>query len=378
VVICKKILLFDKKGVSNMENSKTIKIGTWTIKSYTELEYAPRAVISSLEKFLNKEWLNAVLKYPCEDRKHIWAGLKKYKIPAPIIRIELSPLCKGKKNIKNWIYSIGKRPSSGILPLVTNYCPEHRNEIRNSRAYNLDGFIQIGSLVQDDKYLAELLGVPYFTKIPYDEPPENYDLNDDELKEYQMKCLKGQYYWTRHDPNKEYPPGLLELLESISLVPVRGDGCNSEFMVLGMAKRLSEILPERLSWQDIDQLPALQKVFNDSLPWNESFVIKLVQGLWGKDVLIYHINDSQEARAITKEQIKHLVRTLGPRKLMLQPYIPDRVVEREGKLCHEIWKLYFARLEEGYAFTGGMVQGSNRSRKVCGINDTYFTPLLTR
>jgi hypothetical protein len=341
-----------------VDNTKIERIGSWEIEHFLKPEYIPSDVIFRLEKWLNNEWLKMVRKFPCEDRKHIWGGLKKFRIPSPIIRLETSTLQGG--GIKSHIYSIGKRPTLGTLPLVTRYCPEHRKKIVKATAYSLDGLIQMGNkFVQDDEYLAtEILRVPYYTKIPCGEAPENYHLNDEQLKEYQEKCLEGQYYWVRTDPHAEYSQELWQKLESISLVPVRADGCNSEFMELGMARRLSDGLFD--------------------LPWHKSFVIKPVQGTWGDNVIIYHFDCTEEEKRAAKEKIKNLIQLLGPEHLMLQPYIPTRLIEREGRKYYEIYKLYFAYLDnEGYTFTGGMVQGSP-SEVVCGINGTYFIPLLTR
>lgn len=338
-------------------------MGSWRIEHFLKPEYIPRVLISRLETFLNKRWLSAVRKFPCEDGSHLWGGLKKFKIPSPIIRVEMSSSQEKEGEVKNCIYSIGKRPTLGTLPLVTQYCPEHRTKIVKAAAYSFDGVIQVGNkFVQDDEYLAKkILRVPYYTKIPYDEQPENYHLNDEELKEWQQKCLEGQYYWVRTDPHAEYPQELLERLEAISLVPVRADGCNSEFMELGMARRLSAIVAS-----------------GGSLPWDKSFVMKPVQGTWGENVEIYHRDDAEEERTRVFEKMQNLIQTIGPEKLMIQPYIPDCAVERDGEIYHEIWRLYFVYLDkEGYTFTGGVAQGS-RSRKVCGIDDTYFIPLLVR
>lgn len=335
--------------------TKTFAIGSWEIKYLPKHEYISGAVISELEKFLNTQWLPAIHRFPSEPPFSTWAGLDDFGVPSPIIRIEMSP-CSGE--VKSRIYSIGKRPGLlGTLAVIARQFPEHRRLISDGLSgYSFDGFIQIGDFVQDDRYVAEeILRLPYYTEIP--------------------KNAEGKHYWVRVDPHKQYPEDLLQKLEAISLVPVRSDGCNAEFMALRMAERLSTILSERFSWKEIDRYQILQDVFDSVLPWGKSFVMKPVQGTWGDDVEIYHHNDTEEERNAVKEKMKNLVRTLGPDKLMLQPYIPDRVVERNGEIYHEIWRLYFVYLDGGYYHTGGMAQGS-RSRKVCGINDTYFIPLL--
>lgn len=363
-----------------MNEPKILKIGTQEIKYYEKPEYVPKATIFEHERLLNGPWRKAMLKYPCENPKHLWGGFKKFGV-LPIIRVEVSPIEGTQEGgIKYRIYSIGKRPTLGILPLITKYHPEHRKQILQATAYNLDGFIYLGGPVQDDKYFAEkILRVPYFTDIPYVDPPKEYllRLSDEQVEEYRQKCLEGHYYWVRTDPYKEYPPEVLEQLESISLVPVSQDGCNSEFMALDMARRLSTLLLDGYEWKHLDTSLILQRFFDESLPWHESFAIKPVQGLYGDDVVVYYATNDTEKKSRAKEEIKKLVCRLGPRKLMIQPYIPDRVVERDGALFHEIWKLYFAHIDGRYTFTGGMVQGS-QSEIVCGIENTYLSPLLTR
>jgi hypothetical protein len=334
------------------------KVGSWEVNYLSGNEVVLNTLISRVEKFLNSKWQNAVFEHPCENRAHLWAGFKDLNILTPVLRFEMSPLdLLG--GIENRIYSIGKRPGLiGVLAEIVRQFPEHRTQIMETLAYKFSGIIQLGSFVQDDLLLAEkILKIPYFTEIPKD--------------------TEGQYYWVRTDPHTEYPEELLEKLESISLVPVRADGCNSEFMPLKMARRLSEILPQHLPWYNIEHDSVLLKLFEEALPWNTSFVVKPVQGTWGENVCIYHLEDMDEERMTVWNEIKNLVRMFGPHKFMIQPYIPDRMVERGGKIYHELFRLYFAYLGKGkYTFTGGMVQGS-RSRKVCGVKDTYFIPIFT-
>lgn len=340
-----------------MLHTEIFTIGSWKIKYLSKHEYIPGTEISELEKFLNKQWLPAMRRFPSENSLSAWAGLNDFGVPSPIIRVEMSPRSG---EVKSRIYSIGKRPGLlGTLAVIARQFPEHRRLISDGLSgYSFDGFIQIGDFVQDDKFVAEkILRLPYYTEIPKD--------------------AEGKHYWVRLDPHKQYPEDLLRKLEAISLVPVRSDGCNAEFMPLRMAERLSEILPDSLLWEAMNQYPVLQKTFDNVLPWGKSFVMKPVQGTWGDNVEIYHHNDTEEERNAAKEKMKNLVRILGPENLMIQPYIPDRVVERDGETYHEIWRFYFVYLDGEYTYTGGMAQGS-RSRKVCGIDNTYFIPLLVR
>lgn len=356
--------------------TKILKIGRWEIQHYTEPEYISYERIIRAEKFLNGKWIKAEREFPSENPETLWAGLKKFRIPSPFIRVEVGDLDLY-DDVEKCIYSIGKRPTLGLLALLTHYRPEHRKIIQKA-AYKIAGLIQIDDFVQDDRYLAEILGVPYYTKIPYDEQPENYHrlLDAEELKEYQKACLKDQYYWVRTDPCKEYPQELLERLEAISLVPVRADGCNSEFMALGMAKRASSMLEYDFLRQP--EREKLKGLLERVLPWNESFVVKPVQGTWGRNVEIYHLDDPEEERNAVKERIINLIHTFGPHQFMLQPYILPRVIERDGGKHPQLQKLYFVNLDgKGkYVFTGGLAQESPQ-RKICGI-EGIFTPLLPR
>jgi len=317
-------------------DKKVFEVGKWKINHLREAEYLSSALIAELQKFLNKEWLPAVCRFPSENPKARWVGLDDFGIPSPIIRVEMSPL-PGK--VKNRIFSIGKRPGLlGTLAMVARQFPEHRKLITDGLSgYSFDGFIQIGNFVQDDKLVAEkILQLPYHNEIPQN--------------------TKGGHYWVRVDPHGGYAQEYLEKLDSISLVPVRSDGCNSEFMALGMAERLSEM--------------------SHYLPWGESFVVKPVQGTWGENVLIHHLDDSVKTRIAVKEEIHALIHKMGPEHLMFQPYIPDRAVIRDEESYHEIWRLYFVCNKGRYEFTGGMVHGS-RLRKVCGIDNTYVIPIFT-
>ncbi|GEM_PF-2877243 len=319
-----------------MFHTEIFTIGSWEIKYLPKHEYVSCDTIFELEDFLNAEWLPAIRKYPSEDPLAVWAGMKNFGVPSPIIRVEMSP-CPGE--IKNRIFSIGKRPGLlGTLAVIARQFPEHRKLISAGLSdYSFDGFIQIGDYVQDDRLVAEkILRLPYYTEIPED--------------------TEGKYYWVRVDPHKPYSKDLLRKLDGISLVPVSAEGCNAEFLALGMAKRLS---------------------VSGGLLWDKSFVMKPVQGTWGDNVEIYHCEDSEEERNAVKNRMKNLIQIVGTEKLMVQSYIPDRAVERDGEAYHEIWRLYFVYLDGKYVFTGGMAQGS-RSRKVCGIDGTYFIPLLVR
>lgn len=320
-----------------MLHTKFFEIGSWKIEYFPKHENISGTTIFELERFINGKWLPAVREFPSENTESMWAGLERFGVPSPIIRVEMSPLSSVVGPIKNRIYSIGKRPALlGTLAAVVKQFPEHRKLISSGLSgYPFNGVVQIGDFVQDDKYVAdEILRVPYYTEVPED--------------------IEGKYFWVRTDPHGQYSQKLLRQLDAISLVPVSGDGCNTEFIALGMAKRLSVIFPE-----------------ND-LPWDESFVVKPVQGTWGENVEIYHQEDAD-----TKNRIRSLVEIMGPEKLMIQPYIPCRTVERDGRAYHEILKLYFVYLGGRYTYTGGMIQGSPE-RRVCGISGTYFIPLLMR
>lgn len=321
-----------------MFQTETFTIGSWKIKYLPHHEYITWHTILELENFLNTKWLTAVREHPSEDPRATWAGLNKFGIPSPIIRVEMSP-CPGE--IKNRIFSIGKKPSLlGALAVVARQFPEHRKQISQGLSVpSFDGFIQIGDLVQDDRFVAErILRLPYYTEIPQD--------------------TRGKHYWVRVDPHRQYSKYFLKKLDSISLVPVRADGCNTELIdPLRMAWRLSELCGRP--------------------PWEDNFVIKPVQGTWGENVEIYHHDDTAEERHSAKERIQDMIRVFGAKNLMVQLYIPDREVKRDGKIYHEIWRLYFVYLDGKYTHTGGMAQGS-QSRKVCGIDGTYFIPLLVR
>jgi hypothetical protein len=339
-----------------VRDTETFAIGSWQIQYFPKNEYIAGALISELEKFLNTEWLPAVRQFPSDDLRMTWAGLKNFGVPSPIIRVEMSPVPGD--SLKNRIYSIGKRPALlGTLALLARQFPVRRRLISAGLSrYPFNGFIQIGDFVQDDRFVAEkILKLPYYTEIPED--------------------TAGKYYWVRVDPRKQYPKRLFRKLEAISLVPIRSDGCNAELIALGMAKRLSVVLSRNFPWRDIDKYATLQEIFDGVLPWDKSFVMKPVQGTWGDNVEIYHQDETEVEKNAVKERMKNLVQTLGPEKLMIQPYIPDRVVERDTVPYHEIWRLYFVYLEGKYAYIGGMTQGG-RSRKVCGIDDTYFISLL--
>lgn len=340
-------------------NTKIYKVGSWEINYLSRSEYISWSLIEKLEKWINKKWLDAVRQFPSEEANTTWGGLRKFRIPSPIIRVEMSPLCLS-GGIEHCVYSIAKRPALlRVLAHVAHQFPEHRQMILRALDEKFCGIIQMGDMVQDDCLLAkDILRIPYFNEIP--------------------EHREGGYYWVRTDPHKTYSEKLLEKLESISLVPVRADGCNTEFISLGMARRLSELLPENLPWQNIDEDLALLTLFQEALPWDTNFVIKPVQGTWGENVFISHHADSKEKRNAEWVKIKNLVKTIGPHKYLIQPYIPDRSVERDGKTYHEIFRLYFAYVgKEGYSFTGGMVQGSP-ARNVCGIEDTYFIPLFMK
>lgn len=337
-----------------MLQTKTFAIGSWEIKYFPKHESVSCALAAEAEQFLNQEWLPAIRKYPSDSPLSTWAGLDDFNIPSPIIRVEMSPL---PGELRNRIFSIGKKPALlGALGMIARQFPEHREIIREGLSgYPFDGFIQIGDFVQDDRLVAEkILMLPYHTEIP---------------KEH-----AGKYYWVRVDPHKSYPKKLLRKLDALSLVPVRSDGCNAELIALHMGERLSTILFNGFSWKEIDTDPMLEELFDGILPWEKSFVVKPVQGTWGDNVEIYSYDEREEERSAAKDRIKNLVRTLGPERLMIQPYIPDRTVKREGETYHEIWRLYFVYLNGEYVFTGGMTQGS-RFRKVCGIDGTYFIPL---
>lgn len=341
-----------------MLKTEVFTIGSWNIKYLPKHEFISHKEISELERFLNTECLPAIRKYPSEEPLATWAGLDDFGVPSPIIRVEMSPL---PGEIKSRIFSIGKKPSLlGTLAVVARQFPEHRRLISDGLSgYPFDGFIQIGNFVQDDRLVAEkIFQLPYHTRIP-----EN---------------TEGKYYWVRVDPRKKYPKNLLRKLDALSLVPVRADGCNREFMALGMAKRLSTMLEETFlqeNWKDIDKDLIVGRLFNEVIPRSKNFVMKPVQGTWGDGVEIIHEDDTEHSKIAVWDRMKNLVRTLGPEKLMIQPYIPDRVVLRSGKIYHEIWRLYFVYLDGKYVHTGGMAQGSC-SRKVCGIDNTYFIPLL--
>jgi hypothetical protein len=328
-----------------MIKTEVFKVGFWEVRYLQAPEYFSWDIVHKLENFINHEWLPVIRKFPSDSAKEMWGGFKEFGIPSPIIRVEMSSLLG---DPVQHIFSIGKKPSLlGGLAVIARQFPEHRRQITEGFLENrFGGVVHVGnSSVQDDKYFAEeILKLPYFTST--------------------TRCVSGKFYWVRVGELRTHTNKILRELDEISLVPVTADGCNRELIELGIAKRLSDILPEDFSQKDIE-----------NLGFGESFVMKPIQELWGSGVEIYVSTDSDEEKSSVLERMVRLVEVYGRKKLMIQLYIPGVVSETCGEFFHEINRIYFVYLDGRYVFTGGMKQRSH-SRNVCGVKGTHFVPIL--
>ncbi len=349
-----------EKRILELTGTKIFRTGGLEIPYFPEPQYISKAFILELEDYINNTWYPAIMKSPCENIEQGWEGLN-FGVPSPVIGVGMS--MEGDASIEKRIISIQKNPPLlRMLSMIAPQHTEHREMVRRGLSqYPFYGFLDIGGVfTEDDRLFAEeILCLPYYTQIPEDTEDEN------------TRKGIGKCYWVRINTSAEYDSKFLKKLDGISLVPVSADGCNLELITLGLAHRLSDILP----WHT---LLHRQAVIDKNLPWDTSFVVKPIQGLGGENVLIYCLDDSEEERNASKERIIRLMETVSPRKLMIQPYIPDRVVVRDCEMYHEIVKIYLVYLPETnkYAFTGAMVQGS-RSRNVCGVDGTYFIPVFS-
>jgi hypothetical protein len=326
-------------------DTKGLQVGSWDVRYLPEPEHLSWDVVHKLENFINRDWLPVIREFSSDSPKERWGGLEKFGVPSPIIRVEISSLSG---DFVRHIFSIGKKPSLlGGLAKIARQFPEHRRQITQGFLENrFAGVVHIGnSVVQDDKLFAEeILRLPYLMNT--------------------TQCVFGKFYWIRVGDVWKYKKKFLRELDEISLVPVSADGCNRELIELHMATRLSDVLPESFSERDIEDLG-----------FGESFVIKPIQGLWGAGVEIYVSTDTEAEKASVIGRMSRLVEVYGAKSLMIQPYTSGAVREVCGEFFHEINRIYFVCLDGKYVFTGGLKQLSH-SRKVCGVEGTYFVPLL--
>ncbi len=277
---------------------KNVKIGNWTL-NIGEVKKVDREIIRVLEKFLTKEWKEAVL----EGIVRPWWSVKNLGIPSPVIRVDMIPV-EREEDVQKSIYEVEARPAG--LGVMLSLTPERIDQWKSALIF-CQGFVSIESSVQDDKIAAEILKLPYYTEVPQGRGP----------------------YWIRNNYHNSKIA-----LEDFSLVPIRDD--RKYLIKLGIAE--------------------VAKI--DKLDWSKPFVVKPLIGSRTEEIEIYVPGFLQKefglAGASTMSRVKRIKQMISNKK----PYLAQRLSLKEeyanGKMGWTIWQVYCGWQNGKYRFLGGL------------------------
>lgn len=301
-----KIEILKEKWLDKIE--RVIQIG--------EEKDTPLEPLTELGHFLSTEWLSVVSK----NIQHPWYGLEHFKIPSPIIRVDLAP---GKSLLQENIYEVEVRPAGlGITLLLST---TEQKYLWQKALKDCRGFITFpSSPIFDDEVCARILGLPYFEDTK-----------------------KQEGYWVRAENMS--PAEALEL-ENISLVPIREDGNKQYLIDLGLAKAINH---------------------ESELDFGSNFVIKPIRGKWSKDVEIYLAEKKDFRGFSTRTKICKVLKS--EKKFMIQNFIPPERELLNGATGFIIWRCFYGWIDSRYQYIGGLWMWRNvlkvhgASDAVCGL-----------
>ncbi|HOK35426.1 MAG TPA: hypothetical protein PLL80_02250 [Candidatus Pacearchaeota archaeon] len=279
-----------------MEN---VRVGTWEM-NIGEIKKVNGGIIRALEKFLTREWKEAVL----EGVDQPWWSVQNLGIPSPIVRVDMAPALRA-GTVRNYIYEIEVRP--GGLGILLYLMPERIRQWKKILSM-CKGFVSIESSIQDDKLVTDLLNIPYYEEVPTEtEGP----------------------YWIRSNQRD----GKVASLEKISLVPIKLDGDKTYLVKLKMAEKLDK---ERFNW---------------FLP----FVVKPLVGSKMKGVEIYLPSALKKELGAGSSTRSRILRTISNG----EPYIIQRFILPKEEWKNNIkgwtiWRLFFGWEDNKYQFAGGL------------------------
>lgn len=97
---------------------QVFNLGRWQINIMDEHERVPEVIVAALTKYLHERWRPTVrkIKFP-----YSWAGLAQYKVPSPIIRVDMSPVVSP-SGLEHRIYEFEYRP--GGIGMLLKFFPE--------------------------------------------------------------------------------------------------------------------------------------------------------------------------------------------------------------------------------------------------------------
>lgn len=293
--------------------------------------------VKNLEKFLNTRWGPTIEKImENKDKDEVWGGYKKFG-KFLIGRIDMTPDNFGEdNNVEKRIYEIEKRPAGfGIFFHYLKTILKRTKEIEIFREvinnFECRGFININTSIPDDRFAAEIFGLPYY---------QNY-----------QELPNSGFYWVRSNNRT----GEICKLEPYSLSPIRLDGDKQDLVELNLAKRLN-----------------LQEI-----NWKEPFVIKPLIGTRGENVEIYippHLQKQIGFRGSTATRIHRKI-SGTKESYIIQKFIPPLIEEINGRKECIILRLFFVWREREYQILGGW-WNRRPSIKVHGASDAVFSPCI--
>ncbi len=315
--------------------TKTIEIEHWTINVDVErIIVIDKDIILLYQEFLSNEWLSTMI----ETEGNYW-GIRNLRIPSPVIRIDAAPLLSSscsnsKEEIKNGIYEVDARPAGiGVFFLIYDKNRKEKKWKKWKEVFenvNCQGIINIGTSIQDDRIMAQILQLPFYPSLPSKLAPP---------------------YWVRTNLREGL---LVKDLEKISLVPISDDGNKAYLLRLGLAKVLTK-----------------------EPDWEKPFVIKPLIGTRCEGVKIYNPNAKKVNGVYTRSQI---LREINNRTSMLiiQDFIPPLEEEINRRRGWTIWRLFFGWFgeEEKYKYIGGLWNWRPNNMKIHGATDAVFGLIL--
>lgn len=307
---------------------ESVPVGSWVFQVGNN-DTLPRGDVNGLEQFVNTKWLP---RRRAEHPEYPWAGLEEWKIPSPIIRIDMGPSDASGYGVARRVMEVEDRP--GGLGVMMTLCPETIPLFREALAH-CDGFVSMGGPIRgDDAVAAAILEKPFYDG---------------------WYGPKSGMYWVRHDTlgrNIQYPSETLLELERCSIVPVRADGCKVVLIDLGLAYSLDVYLGQY-----------------GGFPWETGFCIKPKLGTWATDVHVYHPHWTDESATRTK-----IARETAEKEgsFLLQPLIPPRTARHNGRVHFEVQRVFltYDPRAKCYRVAGGITMGVP-SLKVHGRSDCY-------
>lgn len=319
-----------------MDNFQTVPVGSWSFR-VGEDDHFPKGEANGLEQLINTEWLRS---RRAQKLAHSWAGLEEWKIPSPVIRVDMGTWDASSYGLWRRVMEVEERP--GGLGALLTLCPDTQPFLEEALS-DCDGFVHLGGPIQDDIIAATILQKPFYDG---------------------WYGPRSGMYWVRHDTlgrSIQYPPELLLELERHSLVPIRADGCKEILVHLGWAESLESYLAAR-----------------GDFPWETGFCVKPKMGTWTSGVHIHHPHWSDKSS--TSKKIR--AETKGKEgEFLLQPLIPPRTVRRgkngSSRVYFEIQRVFlcYDRSAKRYRVAGGIAMGTP-SLKVHGTSECYVRRIV--